>query len=424
MLKVLHITSNDAKTGGAIAVARLHEALLKAGHHSHILTFADVPVGKTISRVDRSFFWRGVDAVTRRVTDLIALPYLFRFSTPAIWSAIDKIKPDLIHLHWTYSFGIPISMLPALTRRYPLVWTFHDMWAMTGGCTNSMGCERWQSGCGNCPQWNGGLEVSSMHPLRRDSTKDAWLIKQWFFAQAEFAVICPSRWMMDEVQSSPLLKNKPTYHIPNCIDTTFWKPLDKDKCKLALDIPADKYVVLFIGKPSNVFAYPGRRGILVQTLDELARSNIELSRRIVILLIGEGGQDFVHQPYQTISVRTVTSPAMLRICYSAADVLLNPTQFDNFPGVIQEAFACGTPTVASDVGGVPDLVRHMCSGYLARPTQPREFAEGIQRILFKPDLARQLGQSARHIAVEEYDEGTIANQIADAYKNEIVRRNA
>jgi glycosyltransferase involved in cell wall biosynthesis len=420
-MRILQITSNDAKMGGGIAVTRLHEALLKQGHTSCILSFSDMAVGNGVKRIERSLWWRGLDGIARRMSEILALPNLFKPSIPLVWRAIDEFQPDVIHLHWTYSHGLPLSMLPALTRRYPLVWTFHDMYAFTGGCTNSLNCERWQTGCGDCPQLH-GASITSMLPLRRDSTAQLWRAKCWLYRHSRFTVVGPSQWVTELAKQSPLLVGQPICRVPNSLDTDFWKPLDRISCKQALDIVADQKVLLFVGKPHQIFFYPGRSSVLLQILVELREMLPQSGTPVTLLLVGAGGQLYAVEGYEVVAVGAVTSSAMMRVCYNAADLLIDPTQFDNFPGVIQEAMACGTPVVASNVGGVPDMIHHRGTGYLARADAPQEFARGIYELFSNYDLWSGISQHARRVAVEEFQDDAVSQQMTGVYANEIARR--
>jgi len=419
-MRILQITSNDSKTGGAIAVTRLQEALIKQGHTSCILSFADVVVSDDVKRIERPLLLRGLDGIARRVSNALALPNLFKPSVMLIWRAIAEFQPDIIHLHWTYYHGLPLSMLPALTQRYPLIWTFHDMYAFTGGCTNSLNCDRWRTGCGDCPQLRGG-PISSMLPMRRDSTAQLWRIKRRLYGHSRFSVVGPSRWMTELAKHSPLLMGKTVYHVPNGLDTDFWKPLDRMACKTILDIAPKSKVLLFVGKPDNIFAYPGRRDVLLQTLANLRKLIPQSTVQTTLLLIGDGGQRFKAVGYKVVAVRAVTNPTLMRICYNAADVLIDPTQFDNLPGVIQEAMACGTPVVASNVGGVSDMIRHQETGYLAQKNEPREFASGVQNLLRDPDLWSDMSRHARQLAIELFHDGVVSQKMISVYADEIAR---
>jgi len=113
---------------------------------------------------------------------------------------------------------------------------------------------------------------------------------------------------------------------------------------------------------------------------------------------------------------------MLCICYNAADLLVNPTQFDNLPATIQEALVCGTPVVASNVGGVSDLVRHRENGYLARLDALQEFADGVLCLLSDHVLWRRLSDNARQAAIRGYHDESIAQSMVAIYEEETVRR--
>ena len=423
-MRILQITSNDAKTGGAISVSRLCENLIEHGHKSQLLSSGNETDSDTVLRKERLLWRRGLKYMAREASDALALPFIYSPNASIILRAIEAYKPDVIHLHWTYSGRfIPLLMLPSLTRRFPLVWTFHDMYPFTGGCTASLGCERWQNGCGNCPQQKGKTDYTSMPPLKHDSTAVLWRIKRQVYSCSRFSIICPSRWMADLVRQSPILADKPIHHIANGQDTDFWKPLDKRACKLALGIAYDRKVLLVVGKSNNVFAYPGRRPVLLKALDKLRYAAPHLAQQIALIYVGEGGHKNKPEGYDVVAVQTVTSQAMLRICYNAADLLIQPTQFDNLPGTIQEALACGTPVIASNVGGVPDLVRHKENGYLARPDAPQEFADGVHCLLSDTGLRKQLSLNARRIAVEEYSYRVIAPRMTDIYGEEINSHN-
>ena len=151
-MKVLHLTCSDGRTAGGKALHRLHTSLLAAGIDSYVLLGADDDKSARERRVPRPLIWRLIDKPGRLLAEHTGLHGMTRPSFRLWRQAIDALRPDVVHIHWTYSTGTPpLTSLRSLAAAYPIVWTFHDMWAFTGGCTNSKGCERWLSGCGRVP---------------------------------------------------------------------------------------------------------------------------------------------------------------------------------------------------------------------------------------------------------------------------------
>jgi glycosyltransferase involved in cell wall biosynthesis len=91
-----------------------------------------------------------------------------------------------------------------------------------------------------------------------------------------------------------------------------------------------------------------------------------------------------------------------RLAFAAADLFVFPSLADNLPLVLIEALACGTPIVAFDTGGIPELVRPMETGYLARYKDADDLSHGIQMLLEDEDLRIRMGISCRQVAEAEY----------------------
>ncbi len=101
--------------------------------------------------------------------------------------------------------------------------------------------------------------------------------------------------------------------------------------------------------------------------------------------------------------------------YNAARVVVVPSIHDSFPKVALEAMACGTPVVASNVGGLSDILAHH-SGILVKPQDPVELAEAVIRIISNQDLAKEISEIARQRAVENFSWKKTAAQIMHVYQ--------
>jgi glycosyltransferase involved in cell wall biosynthesis len=96
--------------------------------------------------------------------------------------------------------------------------------------------------------------------------------------------------------------------------------------------------------------------------------------------------------------------------------MINTTQYDNLPGVVQEAMSCGTAVVASKVGGLPNMIDHGVSGILADSGSPRAFADAVQMLLRDVALRDSLGAQARLAATERYDSKRVATDMISVYR--------
>ncbi len=108
----------------------------------------------------------------------------------------------------------------------------------------------------------------------------------------------------------------------------------------------------------------------------------------------------------------------LPYCYSAAEMVVMPSDYESFGMVALEAMACGTPVIASDVGGLSYLVRHGRTGYRVPARDPKALAAKITRLLTDEGLRRRIGQRAACWA-ELYSWARIADRIETLYRAEI-----
>lgn len=106
-MKVLHLTCNDARTGGAKAVHRLHTALLEVGVDSRVLLGGTRDQSSREVHVPRPLVWRAADKPARMLSESTGLVGIVRPSFRLWRTAIDAFGPDVVHIHWAYSGGTP-----------------------------------------------------------------------------------------------------------------------------------------------------------------------------------------------------------------------------------------------------------------------------------------------------------------------------
>lgn len=102
--------------------------------------------------------------------------------------------------------------------------------------------------------------------------------------------------------------------------------------------------------------------------------------------------------------------------YSAADAVVVPSIYDAFPKVILEAMACGTPVVASAVGGIQELISHGKTGILVKPADPEELAEAITAIVSDPELRNKISDDAKKMVKERFTWEHVAENTLAVYE--------
>jgi glycosyltransferase involved in cell wall biosynthesis len=293
--------------------------------------------------------------------------------------SVVAFQPDVINLHWVGRGFVQIETLTRLNR--PLVWTLHDMWALTGGCHYSDGCDRYHQQCGACPQLHSARDT--------DLTRWIWQRKATAWRELPVTLVSPSRWLADCARQSALFHGHRIEVIPNGVDLQCYKPMLRVEARQRLGLPGDRPLLLFGALDATS---DRRKGFhLLQGVLQRLHRNPTLSLELVIL-----GSDRPADPpdwgFPIHYLGHLHDEATVALAYAAADVFVAPSLQDNLPNTVLEALACGTPCVAFDIGGMADLIDHQINGYLARPFDCDDFAAGLAWVLQAGDL---LGHNAR-----------------------------
>lgn len=411
-LRPLLINSMDLDGGAAIATYRLHCALRQSGIDSTMLvqrkSSSDPSVLGPNTWLERAW------ARPRRALDQLPVrAYGHRkrqlFSPEVVPDVsarfIRRCEPDLVHLFWITGGFIRPESLPHYGR--PIVWTLHDMWPFTGGCHYDAECGRYRSSCGICPQLGSKREA--------DLSRRVWNRKRVAWEDLDMTIVATSRWLARCAGSSALFSRYRIEIIPNCIDISIFKPAAKVEARRACGLSGDKQVILL-----SAFAATSdpRKGYqhLVPAVRRLVEKGWADKAELVVLgsAAPKEAPDFGMKVSYIPHLSDEQSQVLL---YSASDVLVAPSTQENLSNTVLEALACGTPAVAFDVGGMPDLISHRLNGYLARPFEPVDLANGIEWVLDSPSRHHELCVNAREMAVRRYQFKVVAGRYQALYQS-------
>lgn len=419
-MKIAILSTFEGYGGAAIAAKRLQKALLKYGEtaamvvqektsdDNSIYSFSATYLGKLFAKIrfalDRFLFIFSEKSKAVR----------FSFSTAKIGvnpNANALIKnADIVHLHWI-NFGF-LSLDSIKKIEQPVVWTLHDMWAFTGGCHYSGECENYKIHCGNCIQF---LKNSS----NSDLSNDVWQRKQALFQHKNITFVTCSQWLGDLAKSSSLLKNHKIISIPNPIDISLFKPNNFGKKSLHLD--ENKQYILF----GAVNVADSRKGFiyLKEALNLLFEKIQNQPNLPEILIFGKAiVDDFLELKLKVNFLGQLSDQQQIINIYNAATVFVIPSLEENLPNTIMEAMACGTPVVGFEVGGIPEMIEHKNTGYLAKYKSAQDLSDGIFHVLYEADY-ELISKNSREKVVENYAEEIVAKQYQNLY-NSILENNS
>jgi glycosyltransferase involved in cell wall biosynthesis len=311
-------------------------------------------------------------------------------------------KPDVIHCHNLHGGYFDLRAIPWLSRQMPLVLTLHDAWLLAGHCAHSFACERWKIGCGQCP------DLTIYPAIGRDATAYNWRRKKNIFSRSRIYVSTPSEWLMRKVEQSLLRPSiAETRVIPNGVDLAVFRPAGKRAARRALGISQDVAVVLFTAyqPQTNIYKdYKTLRAAMVRIAQSMQRDVLFLA------LGGEAATEHVGN-VEVLSVPYQSDPKVVAEYYRAADLYVHASRIDTFPCSVLEALACGTPVVATEVGGIPEQIKGLrgmitasvassrydpnhATGVLVPAGDPELMAESIRRLLNDDPLRGQIAENA------------------------------
>lgn len=410
-MKVVQLSTMDVQGGGGSRAAyRLHCGLQKQGVDSQMVV-------KFKHTNDPTVHGKSIHSVLQRKLSNIPLlmneipSWFSQYPTKPYYSTawwpdriqhrLTQIQPDLVNLHWVNGGFIRLESLPKWP--WPLVWTLHDMWPFDGAEHYSHD-DRYITGYTkkNRPAEESGFDVGRW----------VWERKQAAWSTLHLTVVSPSQWLAKCARRSALFTHYPISVIPNGVDVKLFQPQDMAEQRRQLGLPLDKKIVLFAANTVE----DKRKGfdLLLAALVRLRQQ--AMADNIVLAIVGKSSNQILNDVSLPIyHLGYVESEEKLATVYSAVDILVMPSRQDNLPNTILEAMASGTPCVAFNVGGLPDMIVHQQTGYLAQPEDSQSLAHGMQWMLAdEPRLKTMRDQSRKRIE-QHFSDTLQAKRYSDLY---------
>jgi glycosyltransferase involved in cell wall biosynthesis len=455
-LRVLQVSTMDRGGGAERSAWNLYQTYKNRGHESWLAVGTkrtDDPDVLVISKLRPQSAWKRLsEKALRRLQTVENLPGIWRlqrwlrtwanpwlriqmcfgiedFNYPGTRQLLDlsHSRPDIVHCHNLHGGYFDLRMLSRLSNEVPVILNLRDAWLLSGHCAHSFDCERWKSGCGHCP------DLSLYPAIERDASAYNWYRKKKIFGKSRVYVTAPSHWLMQKVEQSMLapaiVKSR---IIPNGTDLSIFCPGDRRKVRPALGIPDDAKTLLFTanGIRKNIWKdYETMKAAVTKVAQRMQDANL-----IFIALGEEGPPEKIGQA----EVRFVPYQKDRRVVacyYQAADLYIHAARAEVCPLAIIEALGCGTPVVATGVGGIPEEVKGLelpefsvwnsglnrygaeeATGVLVPGGDAKAMAEGIERLLTDNSLRSRLGENAALDATKRFDLEGQADKFLAWYK--------
>ena len=306
---------------------------------------------------------------------------------------INACRADVIHMHWVTDGFMSVETIGAI--RKPIVWSLCDAWAFSGAEHYATQVSRRRS--------QQGYQKPNRNPSDTGFDVDRWTWNRkksnW---QHPMQLLPASGWLTQATRDSALMGTWPITQIPHIVDTNVFAPQpQRDK---------DTPVLLFL---ASAGIHDQRKGwdLLEQSLSDPA-----LATKIHVVVVGPKPTEIEQQKIRENSRHQFTFHGEARgdreliDLYAQADITVVPSREDNMPITAMESQSCGTPVVAFRIGGLPDIVNPLISGYLAEPEDPHDLAQGIEKVLH-----RDLRESTRTHAIATWSPEVVVPQLLNIY---------
>ena len=449
-MRILQVSTYD-KAGGAEAVAwqlfeedrrRSHWSTIvigeKSGNDPQVIPLSRAISGQTsgtlLAHLSQWLFpyegrVRGVWRLRRWLNAYVAHPHNWwqtrlgreNFDFPETWRLLELFseRPDILHVHnlhgaWLSRGGyFDLRALPWLSRQVPTVMTLHDTWMLAGHCAYTLGCERWKTGCGHCP------DLSIYPAISRDATAFNWNRKREIYATGRFHIATPSRWLLRQVEQSMLAPAMVEGRvIPNGVDSLVFSTGSKQQARESLGLPQKEAILLFVANAarSNVFKD-------YRTVEQCAIRTAAGYRRgkVILIVVGEQGEPMSFDNGEIRFVGYQRDQQTMARYYQAADVYIHAAKSDTFPNTILEALACGLPVVATAIDGIPEQIDDGRTGFLVPAGDAAGMARQVVRLLTREGIRLLMAGEAQQMVKDRFDIHQQVRAYLDWYDSILVR---
>jgi glycosyltransferase involved in cell wall biosynthesis len=379
-MKILELSDSHEHGGAAIAANRIHASLkntdleierVSSDSEKHLTLFP----GRKFFLTQSFLSYFGLNKIIEvLLTNEIKRQFLL---------LLQKTEPDVIHFHNVHCANWPIDIVKVGLNFTSVIWTLHDCWSFLG------------------TYYPTHSPLASPYITRKKNLFWKSIQNQ----RNKLVAITPSMWMNNQASSS-LWIGKKIRTIHNPLPAHYFKTIDRTAAKKTLGLKLDQPVVLCIS--SNLDEERKGGNYLKHIL------NSEVTKQAQIILCGNTSEMLKFDHPNIYKMGFIKDELMLQILYSASDILVHPAPIDNLPNTVAESLSAGTPVLAFKSGGLPEMVIHGKTGWLAQNTNEESLVNELLKIIASKSH-ENLRKSSQLTALELFDEKKIAKQYLEEF---------
>ncbi len=407
-MNILQINTVDTKGGAANVVYSLKKGLEKHCHTISLFVKQKYSNDKNVFIIKRgNKIFNLLSFLSKKITTKDIPNYISNKIRPLLKNDIDFfgsdyllktrefLDADIIHCHNLHGNYFNLKTLQEMSKTKPVIWTLHDMWAITSHYT-------WLVDEKTKEQFS---SLTKLRYLNWDNSRYLLNKKKKIYKNSKLNIVVPSLWLKKKLEKS-ILKNQKITLIYNGIDNKIFRKNNKEVARKHLKLPTDKKIITFLsngGKNNKQKGWEYTNDIV---------NHYKNNKNILFLCIG-GKEDKKFDDNSNVKyIKYVDNQNLLAMYYSASDIFLFTSLFENFPLTILEAMACGTPIVSFNVGGVKEVLTHKENGYVAEYKNTGDLIKGIEYILkLNTDELNKISQNS----IQKIGRGFTLNIMANNY---------
>lgn len=397
-MNILYVNTNFHEGGAAKIARQLYYGMKERGHNVYFLAGYPSKNDEECIIMNPSVFWKIYNIGTGVLQNNQVISR--KRARKIIQDIVREKNIDVVHFHNLFENYIGIKDIGYIRKHCKVVWTLHDMWAVTGHCAYSFYCDKWKTGCEHCKE-------KRFYPaFYYNDVEYKYRLKSSSFAAKNIVYVTPSYWM-ERICRKSYLKKEDIHVVENGVNTKIYRPIDKQSLREKYGIAEDKVVLFF-----TAAVVQDRRKGINYLLEALKR--IEDKNKYVLFVAGNGELKEELRGFTVHNAGFISDEERMNEMYNLADIYVNPSLVESFGCTAAEAAAAGTAAIVFSSSGLKEIVTEQ-TGWLVEPGNVSDLYKAIVEASEDKALLKEKGEKARRRAEELYSEQRMLDNYEKLY---------